>query len=49
MKALKNGVVSGLKMTVTRVTAGAISLSISSHLPPIEASNSANPVRLPPG
>ena len=36
-------------MKPTRLTRGAISLSISSHFPPISASKIANPVMLPPG
>src|SRR5215831_10158098 len=43
------GAVSGLNRTATRVTGGAISLSISSHLPASEYSNPVNPVALPPG
>jgi hypothetical protein len=37
-----NGAVSGLKMTATRFTRGAISLSASSHLVPIENSKMVN-------
>jgi hypothetical protein len=37
------------RMTATRVTRGAISLSNSSHLPPTPYSGSAKPVALPPG
>jgi hypothetical protein len=33
----------------TRVTAGTTSFIISSHLPPVSASNELNPVMLPPG
>jgi hypothetical protein len=40
---------SGLKMTVTRVTLGAISLSNCSHFPNNGASGALNPVMLPPG
>src|SRR4029450_4804991 len=36
-------------MTATRVTAGAASLSSSSHLPPTEKSTKSKPVMLPPG
>ena len=43
------GAMSGLKMTVTRVTPGATSLSNSSHFPMMGASNMTNPVMLPPG
>src|SRR5262249_26734357 len=40
---------SGCTMTATRVTLGAISLSNSTHLPPIPGSKLENPVTLPPG
>ena len=40
---------SGLRSTATRVTFGATSLSVCSHLPPIAGSKFAKPVRLPPG
>jgi hypothetical protein len=36
-------------MTATRVTRGAICLSVSSHLVAIENSKLVKPVRLPPG
>jgi hypothetical protein len=36
-------------MIATRLTRGAISLSISSHLPPITVSTLVNPVMFPPG
>ena len=36
-------------MTATRSNRGAICLSSSTHLPPIENSKLVNPVRLPPG
>src|SRR5215831_15751342 len=39
----------GSRMTPTRVTFGAISLSSSSHFAPISYSNVVNPVMLPPG
>jgi len=42
------GEVCGLYMTATRVTAGAASLSSSSHLPPTEKSAKSKPVMLPP-
>src|SRR6516165_6554931 len=43
------GAVSGSNMIAARLSLGAISESSSSHLPPIEASNVANPVMFPPG
>src|SRR6516164_9626140 len=49
MKNLDCGDVSGLNMTPMRASPGAISLSNSSHLPPIENSYALKPVRLPPG
>ena len=49
MKKLDCGDASGLNMTPTRARRGEISLSRSSHLPPIENSNMLNPIRLPPG
>jgi hypothetical protein len=45
----KYGAVFGLNRTATRRTEGAISFSVSIHLPPIENSNAVNPVMLPPG
>ena len=39
----------GIRMIATREVAGAISLSSSSHLPPIANSYSVGPVALPPG
>jgi hypothetical protein len=36
-------------MTATRITVGAISFSISSHLPISEGSKLVKPVELPPG
>ena len=39
---------SGLRSTATRVTFGATSLSVCSHLPPIAGSKFAKPVRLAP-
>ena len=39
----------GSRMTATRVTPGAISLSSSSHFPLMLNSNEVNPVALPPG
>src|SRR5258706_2734390 len=39
----------GWRMTATRVTAGAISLSSSIHFPLMPYSNRVNPVKLPPG
>ena len=39
----------GSRRTATRVTPGAISLSSSSHFPPMLYSKSMNPVALPPG
>jgi hypothetical protein len=49
MKNLDWGDVSGSNKTATRARAGAISLSRSSHFPPIEYSYILKPVRLPPG
>src|SRR6266511_2514661 len=43
------GAVSGLNMIAARLRLGAISLSSSSHLPPIELSMLMKPVMLPPG
>src|SRR5271166_1077880 len=40
---------SGSRMTATRLLPGAVSLSNSSHLPPIGCSKLAKPVTLPPG
>ena len=39
----------GSEMTATRLSPGMISLSNSSHLPPISGSNVLKPVMLPPG
>src|SRR5215472_11621237 len=44
-----NGALCGLNMSKTRVTCGAVCLSASSHLVPIENSKLVEPVRLPPG
>src|SRR6516225_6534179 len=44
-----NGALCGLKTSATRVTRGAVCLSASSHLVPIENSKLVKPVRLPPG
>src|SRR5262249_30736309 len=49
MKNFDWGDVSGLNMTPTRASLGAISLSRSSHLLPIANSYMLKPVRLPPG
>src|SRR6516164_1382149 len=43
------GAVSGLNMIATRLSAGAISESSSSHLPPNEGSKPPNPVMFPLG
>src|SRR5262245_53581063 len=43
------GALCGLKTGATRVTCGAVCLSASSHLVPIENSKLVKPVRLPPG
>ena len=38
-----------MNMSATRATPGAISLRISTHLPPIDDSKLVNPVMFPPG
>jgi hypothetical protein len=40
--------VSGSRMTATRVRPGTVSLTNSSHLPPIACSKLVKPVTLPP-
>src|SRR5262245_14093097 len=44
-----NGALCGLKTTASLLTRGAVCLSASSHLVPIENSKLVRPVRLPPG
>src|SRR5215831_9280371 len=45
----KYGAVAGLYIMTIRTSDGEISLSTSTHLPPIENSKDVNPVTLPPG
>src|SRR5260221_3034887 len=49
MNSSANGALCGLKTSASRVTCGAVCLSASSHLVPIENSKLVKPVRLPPG